>query len=71
MKTIVRTYAIAATLLAAGSLAYYASGPKAAKHNPVATPVVASLGCCADPPPCNGPGEPPCWPPITPPSSSN
>lgn len=59
MKTIVRTYAIAAALLAVASLSYLYAAPKAVATHTLTAPSLA-MDCCDDPPPCGNPGEPPC-----------
>jgi hypothetical protein len=61
MKTIVRTYTIAAAVLAVASLTFVAAAPRNAKAHSSAAPSLAlAMDCCDDPPPCGLPGYPPC-----------
>ena len=59
MKTIVRTYVVAAALVAVASFSYVNASTKAALHRSSTAPALA-LDCCDDPPPCGLPDEPPC-----------
>jgi len=61
MKIIVRTYALAAAVLAVASLSYVAAAPKASQLHQSGAPTLAlAMDCCSDPPPCGVPGTPPC-----------
>ena len=71
MKPFLSTYMIAAALLAAATVATYSHQKAPATHTTALSTSSALLDCCADPPLCGAPGEPECWPPLPPASSSN
>lgn len=54
MKTIVKTYALAAAILTLASVSYLTASPR---HNAAPSPAAS---CCDDPPPCGILGLPPC-----------
>jgi hypothetical protein len=59
MKTIVKTYALAAAVLAVATVSFVAASPKAGRHQQSAIRALA-YDCCDNPSPCGVPGTPPC-----------